>query len=139
MCCCFWATVTFQAACVPYPFSPFILISRRPLPQASSLRVSCSLDFPADPAKRQTQRYWSCEPGESQTPCFSYSCPSDYLCSLALDDSPPSAIFSGALGPTLQSSMASHSLQLFSAASRSAMMDAWSGRMNGTDSNGGMS
>ena len=64
---------------------------------------------------------------------------SDYLCPLVPDDSSRPAIFSGALGPTIQSSIASHSLQLFSAASISAMMGAWSGRMNGTDSNGSIS
>ena len=140
--CCFWATATFQAACVRYPLSTIYSNLSSPLPHfpsRPSLHVSCSYDFPTDPAKRQMQRYWSCEPSGSQTPYFSCSYLSGYLCSLALDDSPPSAILSGALGPTIQSSMASHSLQLFSAASISAMMDAWSGRMNGTDSNGGMS
>ncbi len=48
-------------------------------------------------------------------------------------------MFSGALGPTIQSSIANHSLQLFSAASISAITGDCSGRMNGTASNGNMS
>ena len=35
--CCFWATVTFQAACVRIRFPPCILISLPPLPQSSFL------------------------------------------------------------------------------------------------------
>ena len=57
-------------------------------------------------------------------PCIPYcvrNSLSGYLCPLGRDDSPPPGMFSGALGPTIQSSIASHSLQLFSAASISAM------------------
>ena len=64
---------------------------------------------------------------------------SDYLCPLAPDGPAAPGIFSGALGPTIQSSIASHSLQLFSAASISASTGAWSGRMKGTISNGSIS
>lgn len=48
-------------------------------------------------------------------------------------------MLSGALGPTIQSSMANHSLQLFSAASISAMTGPCSGLMNGTVSSGNIS
>jgi len=49
------------------------------------------------------------------------------------------SITSGALGPTIQSSMANHSLQLRSAASISASPGPCSGRRNGTVSRGSMS
>ena len=84
---------------------------------------------------------WSRKPfqiEESRVDLVHYLCALALFCACACACAWPS-ILSGALGPTIQSSIASHSLQLFSAASISAMTGPCNGLMNGTVSSGSMS